>query len=286
MRFDTVVVGGGPAGISCAVYCARAGLSVCLIHNDSGSLKKAEKIENYYALPPVSGKQMYADGLTQADSFGVKVIKDEVLDAAYGDCYELRGKENSVEALSLVLATGTGRTVPSTKGIAEFEGKGVSYCAVCDGFFFRGKTVAVLGRGSYAASEAGHLAPLASRVVILTDGNPPEAGFAGYEVITQKVVALEGNERLGGARLENGDFIPLDGLFVALGVAGAGALARKLGARLNGNSIAVEDDMTTNLPGLFAAGDCTGGLLQVSKAIGDGAKAAMSAIKYVKTQKK
>ena len=141
----------------------------------------------------------------------------------------------------------------------------------------------MLGRGGYALHEAQALLPVAKSVTLLTNGQPLTAEFpAEVTVKPQKVEALLGEERLSGVQLADGEEVPLSGVFVALGVAGSTALARKLGAEVDGNRIVVDDKMQTTLPGLYAAGDCTGGLLQVAKAVYEGALAGSEAAKALR----
>ena len=145
--------------------------------------------------------------------------------------------------------------------------RGVSYCAVCDGFFFRGKDVAVLGKGEFANHEADALRPLAKSVTQIEGG----------------LRALKGREGLEELIFEDGRILAVSGLFIAEGSAGSADLARKLGAFIEGNKIVVDENMATNIPGLFAAGDGTGGLMQVSKAVYEGSVAGLAAVKYLKT---
>ena len=186
----------------------------------------------------------------------------------------------------MILATGAGRIAPKIAGLAEHEGRGVSYCATCDAFFYRGKTAAVLGSGEYALHEVQALLPLAGKVILCTNGEPLTADFPeGVEICTEKLAAVEGEEKVSALRLENGELLPVEGLFVALGVAGSAALARKLGAPVENGRIVVDERMQTGIPGLYAAGDCTGGLLQVCKAVYEGALAATEAIKQIRGKK-
>ena len=141
----------------------------------------------------------------------------------------------------------------------------------------------VLGAGEYALHEAAHLLPVASQVTLFTNGAPaPQETDPRLTVETQPVTALEGEEQLSGVRLEDGRCIAVEGLFIALGSAGAGDFARKLGAGVENGSIVVDSSMQTSVPGLFAAGDCTGGLLQVATAVGEGAQAAMGALRFLR----
>lgn len=184
---------------------------------------------------------------------------------------------------AVILATGASRAVPRIPGLTALEGKGVSYCATCDAFFYRGKQVTVLGSGEYALHEAQTLLPVAAQVTVLTNGEAPAADFPPQITVrTEKIARLEGEQRLSGIQLDSGEILPADGLFVALGVAGSTALARKIGAAVEGNRILTDERMMTTVPGLFAAGDCTGGLLQVAKAVYEGALAGTEAAKALR----
>ena len=141
----------------------------------------------------------------------------------------------------------------------------------------------MLGAGDYALHEAAHLLPVAGGVTLFTNGAPvPEGMDPRLSAVTDPLAALVGDEQLSAVRLAGGREVPVEGLFVALGSASAGDFARKLGAEVKNGSIVVDDSMQTAVPGLFAAGDCTGGLLQVSTAVGDGARAAMGVLRYLR----
>lgn len=279
---DVIVIGSGPAGISAALYTARAGLKTLVIGKTGGSLPKADKIENYFGFAePVSGKTLLENGIAQARRVGVKILDEEAVGLTFdGSSFAVASAAGTYRAPYAVIATGTSRVVPKLPGLADFEGRGVSYCAVCDGFFYRKKRVAVLGGGEYALHEASELLAIAEKVTVLTDGRPPAVQFPPeMEVDTREIASLCGNEKLGGARFSDGSVLHLDGLFVALGTAGGTDLARKIGAELKDNTIVTDENRQTNVPHLYAAGDCTGGLLQISKAVCDGAIAGTSAAK-------
>ena len=185
-----------------------------------------------------------------------------------------------------MLAAGASRRTLPLPGLSEFEGRGVSYCAICDAFFYRGKRVAVVGSGEYALHEAQVLQPHAGKVMLLTNGEPLQVPVPdAIEVRTQKLAAVEGGDRVTGVRFEDGTELPLDGIFLAIGTAGSSELARKIGAMLDGTDVKVDAQQATNVPGLFAAGDCTGGLLQVAKAVHEGAVAGLSALRYVRAKR-
>ena len=265
------------------------GFPPLVIHNGYGALEKAEKIENYYGLPaPISGKELYRNGLSQLQALNVPVLKDELLSITYDGEYTIQTSENVYHTKALILATGTKRNTLSLKELKKYEGNGISYCALCDGFFYRQKKVAVLGNGSYALHEAKVLEPLASKVTILTNGKEPDFPLEELGTIQlekRKIISAKGENSLSHLQLEDHTLFSLDGLFVALGTADSTDIARKLGLFMEDNHILIEADTSTPLPGLFAAGDCTGGMLQIAKAVYEGALAGTRAVDYLKSKK-
>jgi thioredoxin reductase (NADPH) len=284
---ELIVVGNGPAGISAALYAVRAGIQTTVIGKDGGALSKAGQVENYYGFEePVSGRHLIDTGILQAKRLGVEILEDEVVGIGYENGFTVKTTLGEYTAKSVILATGAGRAVPKMEGFEQYDGKGISYCAVCDAFFHRGKEVAVLGSGEYALSEAEELLPIAKSVTILTNGETLSAKVpAEFKVITKKIEAITGGEVLNGVRFQDGTNLAVSGIFVAIGVAGSSDLARKLGAQVNGKKIVVSEAMETGIPGLFAAGDCTGGLLQIAKAVYQGAVAGTEAVKFVRRSK-
>ena len=282
-----VIVGSGPAGCSAALYAARAGMETTVISKGIGALQKAEQIQNYYGFEEgITGAELYRRGVAGAQAVGTQFVTAEVVGLDYAATLVVQSTAGDYPADAVILATGTGRIAPKIAGLAEHEGRGVSYCATCDAFFYRGKTAAVLGTGEYALHEVQALLPLAGKVILCTNGEPLTAEFpAGVTVCTEKLEAIVGEETVTALRLAGGGLLPADGLFVALGVAGSAALARKLGAPVENGRIVVDEKMQTGIPGLFAAGDCTGGMLQVCKAVYEGALAATEAIKQIRGKK-
>ena len=281
-----IIAGAGPAGVSAALYAVRSGITPLVLHKGGGALEKAVKIENYYGLPkPVTGAELYQNGLKQLESFQVPVVEEELLAVEYDGDYTVRTTEHTYHSKALILATGAKRNPLALKELKKYEGSGISYCAVCDGFFYRGKEVAVLGNGPYALHEAKVLEPLAAKVTILTNGK--EADFNGedtasIQIETKKVISAGGDETLSYVQLEDESRLPISGLFVALGTADSTDIARKLGLIIENNHILIEPDTSTPLPGLYAAGDCTGGMLQIAKAVYEGAMAGTRAVNYLK----
>ena len=276
---DVIIIGGGPAGVTASLYTARAGFKTVIICNGLGALQKAETVANFYGHMEISGTLLAETGLNQAEAVGVEIIPGEVVNIAAKDFIEVETTENSYQSRTALLATGATRATPKINGLPQLIGKGVSYCAVCDGFFFKGKDVAVLGSKAYALHEAEELLPLANSVTILTNGE--EASFpANFKVNTKKIKEFTAKEGLMGLSLkgvifEDGGELELAGLFIAVGVAGGTELAKKIGADIEGN-------IKTNIPNFWAAGDCTGGLKQIAKAVYEGAEAGTDIVKYLR----
>ena len=278
MKYDAIIIGCGPAGLQAALYTCRAGRSTLIIGRDSGALERAALIENFFGqAEPVSGTRLLENTRAQLRRLGASFAADEIFHIDWTGSFLLTGKEASYEADTVLLATGSRRARTAIEGLDRLDGRGVSWCAVCDAFFYRGRKAAVLGSGDYAVSELAHLTPVVSEAYLLTNGQPLTADMPeGVEVLEQKIVSIDGAEHVEGVTFADGSSVPLDGLFVALGSAGAFELARKAGALTEGNRILTDGNMATNVPGLFAAGDCTGGLQQIAAAVGEGAKAGMA----------
>ncbi len=281
---NVVIIGSGPAGVSAALYTARAGVDTTVLTKGPGALARSEGIENYYGVPGnITGAELERRGIEGAKEVGVKFVETEAVGLTFTDKLTVETLNGDYPADAVILATGASRTAPPVPGLAALEGHGVSYCATCDAFFYRGKNVAVMGSGEYALHEASALLPLAASVTLLTGGAALTADFPPeITVRTEKVEAILGEEKVTGVRLAGGEELPMDGVFIALGVAGSTALARKMGAEVDGNKIVVDANMMTTIPGLFAAGDCTGGLLQVAKAVYEGAVAGNEAAKALR----
>lgn len=281
---DLIIIGKGPAGISASLYAVRAGLSVTVVGKGEGALGKTDRIDNFYGFPEgVSGPELHKRGLEQAAKLGVKIIEDEIVSAEFDGDFTFKSTTDIYTGKTAILACGAKRISPRFNGIKEYEGKGVSYCAICDGFFFKGKQTGVLGSGKYAAEEASILTKTSAEVTIFTDGAEFTADVpAGVKIETRKIKSLFGNELLQGLLFDDGEKKELKGLFIALGIAGGTDFAKKLGAITEGNYIVIDKNAQTNAPKLFAAGDCAGAPFQIAKAVYEGAMAGMQAMKTLK----
>lgn len=221
MLYDSIIIGKGPAGISAGIYLKRANYNVLAIGKDGGALEKTNKIDNYYGFSnTITGKELLEAGLKQAERLGVLLETDEVLSIEKDEYFTIETRNNTYQAKTVILATGTNRNTPNIKGIKELEGKGVSYCAICDAFFYRNKEVAVLGAGDYAIKEAKTLLPVAKSVTILTNGdelveNRDEA-LDKLIIETRGIEEIVGDEKVEAVTLKEGEKLSLDGLFVAV----------------------------------------------------------------------
>lgn len=285
---DCIIVGNGPAGVSAALYTKRANLDILVIGKDYGALAKAEKIENYYGFPGgVNGKKLIELGLEQLKELNIDYFNEEVVAIKNEEnIFTVITNKNEYKSSSVIIATGANRTTSKVEGIKEYEGKGVSYCAVCDAFFFKDKDVAVLGSGEYAIHEIEELLPIVKSVSVLTNGKGKiNLRSDRINVYDKNIKRLSGIDRLEKVQFDDDTSIDVSAVFVAEGVASSIDFARRIGAMIEGNNIIVDESYMTNIPGLFAAGDAIGGLLQISKAVSDGAKAGISAINYVRKNK-
>lgn len=280
--YDVAIIGAGPAGISASLYAKRANLNVLVLYFGESNLEKSSKIDNYYGFAEgISGENLYKNGISQAKKLGVDVKQLEVIGIEnLGKTYNVKTEAENFETKSVIIATGNRKVKPSIKGIAEFEGRGISYCAICDAFFYRNKNVAVIGNGKFAVNEATELSHVANKVTILTNGlEKPECEF---EVNTNKISVINGKEKVTDIEFEDGSKLEIDGVFIALGEAGASDFAKTLGIIQNEENIKVNDKMETNVKGVYACGNITGGLLQICKAVYEGAQAGLSAVNYIR----
>lgn len=283
--YDVIIIGAGPAGISSALYTKRAGLNVLVFYYGKSNLEKAEKIENYYGfIDGIDGKTLYENGIKQAERLGVDVHCEEVINIEKLQNFVVTTDRDKYESSAVIIATGNKKLRPNIKGIEEFDGKGISYCAICDGFFYRKKRLVVIGNGKYAIHEAEYLNNIAGELTILSNGLEMEEK-TDIPVIKDKIVEIKGDTKVREVIFKNGDKIDVDGIFIAIGQAGGSDFAKKIGIMLEGDDIAVDKNMQTNIEGLYSCGDVVGNLLQVSKAVHDGAEAGIAASKYVKNKK-
>ncbi len=272
--YDIAIIGGGPAGLSAAINARQRGRSTILLYNPAqqGWLHRAEQINNYPGMPGASGPQLLDMLRNQALNMGAEFREGLVLQIiSMGEGFAVAVGNDFVEAAKIILCTGAKQPV-LLPGEEALLGRGVSYCATCDGMLYKGKRIAVLGASDHAAEEANYLATLAGEVLFF--GKAASALSPQIAHLAGRVTHILGEERVTGVQL--GDQIyAVDGLFI---LRDAMALDTLLpGLAHDGPFIQVNRQMRTNLPGVFAAGDCTGQPLQVAKAVGEGCVAALAA---------
>lgn len=244
-KYDVIVMGAGPAGISASIYIKRANKNVLVLYSGISELEKASKIDNYYGFANgITGKELYENGIKQAQNLGIEVLEREIVDIEILENLEftVKATNETFETKAIIIATGNKKVRPNIEGINEFEGKGVSFCAICDGFFYRGKNVAVIGDGNFALSEAETLSNIVGNVKILTNGKDVRLGNE-YELDTRKIKEVGGEEKVKYIEFEDGKVQPIDGVFIAQGIAGGVNFAKKLGIITKSDNIVVNEDM-------------------------------------------
>ena len=280
--YDVIIIGAGPAGISASLYVKRGNLNPLVIYNDKSSLEKTEKIDNYYGFEKgIDGKKLYEDGIKQAKNLGIDTKNEEVIKIEFEeDGYSVTTSKNKYIAKVIILATGNKKNTPNIKGIKEFEGKGISYCAICDGFFYKDKNVAIIGSGNYAISETNDLINISKEITILTNGKEsPSIRADNVKINEKEIKEIRGNTKAEEIEFTDNTILKTDGIFIAEGTAGSLEFAKKLGIINKNNKIIVNEKMETNVPGIYACGDCTEGLLQISKAVYQGTIAGLEIVK-------
>ncbi|MCI8842337.1 MAG: NAD(P)/FAD-dependent oxidoreductase [Oscillibacter sp.] len=264
MAYDVLVIGGGPAGLSAAQNVRARGKTALVVSNplEENPLWKAKEVDNYLGLPRLSGAELLTAFQRHAESSGAEFLEGRALSALRsGESWYVSVGNTMVQGKAVVLAAGVvrGKKLP---GEAELLGRGVSYCATCDGMLYRGKRVAVLGWTPSAEKEAAFLEGIGCQVLYLD--KPRDCAIRGAE----KVEAVT----CGGVTEA------VEAVFLLRPAMAPGELFP--GLETGGGFVAVDREMRTNLPGVFAAGDCTGGPLQVSKAVGEGLTAGQKAAAF------
>lgn len=281
MIYDSIIIGKGPAGITAAIYLKRYGYHPIILAKDGGALEKVKDIENYYGFSHITGPELLRAGENQVKSLEIQIMEEEVLEINKELNFLITTNRGIYEAKTVILACGTSRNRYSKAD--QFEG--VSYCATCDGFFYRKKKIALIGNGNYMAHELSVLENICKDITVFTDGKPLEVKInSSIPVVLDPIDKVIGDTHITSIEA-GGKTYPIDGCFIAIGNASGFTLAKHLGIGLKGNSILVDNSLMTNIDGLFSCGDSIGGLLQVSKAVGEGAVCATSVSNYLKKHK-
>lgn len=271
---DIVVIGSGPAGVSAAVYLKRFNFNVAVINKGETALKTAHQIDNYYGFYGISGSDLYDKGINQLKELDIPVIDETVLSIEAYDKFVITTDKGIYEARKVILATGKSRNKLKVKNAKDYELKGLSYCATCDGFFYRNKKIGIIGSGSAMLHELSFLKSMSPFITVFTDGE--DLVLEGVEVVKEKVISLYGEEFLEGVKTSDGEY-SIDGLFVAIGDASTFDFIKHMGIETDDkNNIIVNNNYQTNIKNLYAIGDAIGGVLQITKASYDGMMVAYS----------
>lgn len=299
MTYDVGIIGSGPAGLSAAIYAKRANLSAVVIEKEyegTGQIAESGQVDNYLGLQGISGYDLGEQFREHAVKLGVSFLEQEVTEIKKEDSavFTIIFEDgSSVETKTVIYAAGATPRRANIPGEQEYLGKGVSYCAICDGSFYRGKKVAVLGGGDTALDDAVYLADLAEQVYVIHRRKEFRGAATTVEklrkkenvtfVLEHQVKEITGAEKVNGVVLENGTAIAVDGVFVAYGSVPQTNLVKELVILDAAGYVKAEETGETSLAGLYVAGDVrTKKLRQVVTAVSDGANAATAVVEYLK----
>lgn len=278
--FDVAIIGSGPAGISSAINCKIRNKSIVLFGQNelSHKVEISEKINNYPGLPNISGKELNAKMREHLDSMGIEITEERIT-----GIYNMKGKftllanRKMFEARSVILCLGA-ETIKPLPNERELLGRGVSYCATCDGMLYKDKKIAVFCDNADGEEEVEYLNDLASEVYY-SHKFTSKIDKANVTHLKSRITAVIGDGKVSGIKLADGTRIDVDGVFFIKQAVSADVLLNKL--EVQNGSIVVDKNMKTSIDGCFAAGDCTGTPYQIAKAVGEGNIAAHSAVKYL-----
>lgn len=277
---DIAIIGAGPAGLSAAINGMIRNKTVKVFGRNPNTsyLYKAEQVDNYLGMNEMTGPDMVDQFVKHAKEMGVEIVDTRVLEIfPMGDYYALNVGNEFVEAKTVIIANGLGKakTMP---GEEQFLGKGLSYCATCDGMLYRDKEVVLIGETEEAEEDANYLQEICKKTYYVPLYKDIKHIKEGVEIIRSKPKKILGEQVVTGLTLEDRD-LEVGGVFIAKETTPVAQLLG--GLELDKNSIKVTRQMETNLPGVYAAGDCTGRPYQVSKAVGEGVVAALEAVSYL-----
>jgi len=293
--YDVIVIGGGPAGLSAGMYASRLGAKTLIIEKlmPGGQITLSSEIENYPGVCEVkSGIELMQCWPEQAKRFGAEIVNDEVIKIEKNEHFKIKTHSNEYDSKTVIIATGSSHKKAGFEGEVDYIGKGVSYCAVCDGFFYKDKVVAVIGGGDTALEEALYLSKIAKKVYIIHRRDKFRAApktqqrvfnTPNIEIIFNETVKkVFGKEFVEGIILSSNRTLKVDGVFVFVGMQVNNSLVKDLVELNPWGEVKVNLKMETSLKGLYAAGDIReDSVKQVVSAAGDGAAAAINAVRHI-----
>lgn len=300
--YDVIILGGGPAGLTAGIYTARQGLSTLLIEGKKlgGRASGPHRVENFPGFPEgLTGTELMDRFIKQTKKFGVEFKQETVVGLSdMGDSKFVQTRGGFYQSKAVVVTTGIQRKSMNIRGELKFKGRGVGYCAICDGPFFKDQPVAVVGSGKDAVEDALRLADTASKVYAIPGSGGFKEGIEELDELTEHmnidvldgvdVESIEGDQVVTHVNMKKGSVksLKVNGVFIILDHVGTSDILRDSGIETDdGGCIIVDKNQRTNVEGIYAAGDCVCGGMQIVTAAGDGGKAGLAAFRYVRALK-
>lgn len=298
-KYDVIIIGAGPAGISASIYLKRANVNCLLLESEApgGLLNKIHKIENYPGFTDDTGSVLAFRMYSQVESLGIDLKIEKVINIKSGnDSYEVFTKNNVFVSKYIIIATGRTPKKLEVKNSEKYEGKGISYCAVCDGALYRNKDIAIVGGGNAAIDTANYMSSIANKIYIINRSNNLRADQKGQEEIkklenvnvlynTNLKDIIGDDTGVQGVVLEDGTKINLNGIFICIGQTNNSAFYQNLNLKTDNKGIVVDKDLKTTANNVYACGDSISkDLYQVVTATSEGAMVASNIIKLVRSK--
>lgn len=291
--YDCIIIGGGPAGITAGIYCQRANLKTIVFEKETvgGQIASSPLVENFPGFKSISGVELANNFYEQAESLGLPIEIEEVLEIIPGKINKVVTDMGEYEAKTIILATGAKYRLLGLPNETNLIGKGISFCTSCDGAFYKGKDVAVIGGANSAVTNALYMSNLCNKVYLIYRGNKLKC----EEVLKDKLEAKDnveiiynanvkeiiGEEELEKIILDNNRELTINGMFISIGMDAETKLVKEM-LPLSEKSYVLSDDCTTTNDNIFVAGDCREKKVrQLTTAVSDGAVAATNVIKYI-----
>lgn len=294
MIYDVIIIGLGASGVSASIYAKRSGLNVCVITYGipGGIISTSSIVENYPGFKSISGSDFAFNLFEQFNALNVPLFNEEVINITDGDIKEVKTKNNIYKAKKLIICSGRKPRRLDVENEDKFLGRGISYCATCDGNLYKDKTVSVVGGGNSALESALYLSNLCKKVYILVRKDKFIGNKSLIDEVNEKenicikfmtnIISVEGNDVVTGVKTNNGE-IKLDGIFINIGYEPSINIVKDLNIKLDKNYIVVDEHMETNVKGIYAAGDIIKkDLYQLVTAVSEGAIAATNVYKSIK----
>lgn len=295
--YDVIIIGGGPAGITAGIYCQRANLKTIIFEKETigGQIASSPLVENFPGCKSISGAQLATNFYEQADELGIPIEIEEVLEIIPGEKIKVITDFGEYESKVVILATGSKYRLLGLPNEVEYIGKGIAFCTSCDGAFFKGKDIAIIGGGNSAVTNAIYMSNIAKKIYLvdICDHLICEKtledklrSLDNVEIIQQTgVKELLGDDELNGVILSNDRKLDIQGMFISIGMVAQTELVKDL-VKLNKQNYVDSEDCKTNLDNIFVAGDCRSkNIRQLTTAVADGTTAAINAIKYLEDKK-